>query len=93
MGFSREAIKPRIANGDFRGFPIGGISEIDNWRLFRTSPLEGGGFEPSVPRDSDDGFRSNSPAWLLPLRETYGPSPLFAPPPNPKESQRDLRSR
>jgi hypothetical protein len=26
------------------------------------SLLEGAGFEPSVPRDSDDGFRSNSPA-------------------------------
>jgi hypothetical protein len=26
------------------------------------SALEGAGFEPSVPRDSDDGFRSNSPA-------------------------------
>jgi hypothetical protein len=26
------------------------------------SLLEGAGFEPSAPRDSDDGFRSNSPA-------------------------------
>ena len=31
-------------------------------RKFADSPLEGAGFELSVPRDSDDGFRSNSPA-------------------------------
>jgi hypothetical protein len=33
------------------------------------SPLEGDGFEPSVPRDTDDGFRLNSRARPLP-RET-----------------------
>jgi hypothetical protein len=31
-------------------------------RFAPDSPLEGAGFEPSVPHDSDDGFRSNSPA-------------------------------
>ena len=44
--------------GESRVFaPVGmeGTRETD-------SPLEGAGFEPSVPHDSDDGFRSNSPA-------------------------------
>jgi hypothetical protein len=43
-------------------------------RFVPDSPVEGDGFEPSVPRDSDDGFRLNSPARLL-WRETHGPNP------------------
>ncbi len=33
------------------------------------SPLEGDGFEPSVPRDKDDRFHSTSPARLLSQKE------------------------
>jgi hypothetical protein len=42
------------------GLPFGFARERNRFAM--DSPLEGAGFEPSVPRDSDDGFRSNSPA-------------------------------
>jgi hypothetical protein len=43
------------------------------------SPVERDGFEPSVPRDRDDGFRSNSPARRLPERDPQSRI-LLAPP-------------
>ena len=47
------------------------------WGKFTVdSPLEGDGFEPSVPRDRDDGFCSNSPSPILSPKETHGQSPL-----------------
>jgi hypothetical protein len=41
------------------------------------SPLEEARFEPSVPRDSDDGFRLNSPAPLLSESEPRSESALL----------------
>jgi hypothetical protein len=46
-----------------------------------TRPLEGGGCEPSVPRDSGRWFSLELASLTPSLRETHGPSP-FAPPPN-----------
>ena len=45
-----------------RGVTAPGLRQTPRDRFVADSPLEGAGFEPSVPRDSDDGFRSNSPA-------------------------------
>ena len=41
------------------------------------SPLKEARFEPSVPRDSDDGFRLNSPAPLLSESEPRSESVLL----------------
>jgi hypothetical protein len=42
---------------------------IEGARFAADSPLEGGRFEPSVPRDKDDCFHSTSPARLLSERD------------------------
>src|SRR5712671_41393 len=52
---------------------------IEKVRFALDSPLERAGFEPSVPRDRDDGFRSNSPARRLPERDPRSRI-LLAPP-------------
>jgi hypothetical protein len=68
-GFSKPLFLPGCAPHSESGMAGAARQGVRLVRFALDSPLEGDGFEPSVPRDRDDGFRSNSPARLLPERD------------------------
>jgi hypothetical protein len=58
---SLKAIRANIRSEPVRE-PLNRTAGNARNKFATDSSLEGDGFEPSVPGDSDDGFRSNSPA-------------------------------